>query len=209
MYYVVYVYVEYLAEQFIPKLTELLSLDVRFAGVALDNENTENAFFDLLQDQFEFLLHIPCSSHVIQLVVKNVLKHSSIQQPLQKMIEILNEISSAKELRLKVQNMAKTEHISVILTKPNATRWNSTLKAIRRFLVYKKVINYFKGNSRTHTHTHTQTQAHRKHTHKHTFISYTVCIVRRRISFTLLDNSGISRSNITTISKSYRPVSTR
>jgi galactitol-specific phosphotransferase system IIB component len=137
---------EFLAEQFIPQLTELLSLDVRFAGVALDNENTENLFFDLLQDQFEFLLHIPCSSHVIQLVVKNILKHSSIQQPLQKMIEILNEIASTKELRLKVQNMAKSEHINVILTKPNATRWNSTLKAIKAFITYKKVINYFKGN---------------------------------------------------------------
>jgi hypothetical protein len=112
----------------------------------LDNENTENAFFDLLQDQFEFLLHIPCSSHIIQLVVKSVLKHSSIQLPLQKMIEILNEISSTKELRLKIQNMAKSENINIILTKPNATRWNSTLKAIRRFIIYKKVINYFKGN---------------------------------------------------------------
>lgn len=136
---------DYLAEQFIPQLTELLSLGVRFAGVALDNENTENAFFDLLQDQFEFLLHIPCSSHIIQLVVKSVLKHSSIQLPLQKMIEILNEISSTKELRLKIQNMAKTENINVILTKPNATRWNSTLKSIQRFITYKKVINYFKG----------------------------------------------------------------
>ena len=138
--------VEYLADQFIPKLTELRALGVRFAGVALDNEATENAFFDRLQDQFEFLLHIPCSSHVIQLVVKKMLKHFLIQQPLQKMIEILNEISSTKELRLKVLNMAKTEKITVILTKPNATRWNSTLKSIKRFIVYKKVINYFKGN---------------------------------------------------------------
>lgn len=127
-------------------MTELLALSVRFAGVALDNENTENAFFDLLQDQFEFLLHIPCSSHIIQLVVKNILKHTSIQVALQKMNEILHEISSTKELRLKIQNMAKSENINVILTKPNATRWNSTLKAIIRFITYKKVINYFKGN---------------------------------------------------------------
>ena len=93
----------------------------------MDNENTENLFFDLLQDQFEFLLHIPCSSHIIQLVVKNILKHSSIQFPLQKMIDIRHEIFSTKELRLKIQNMAKSENINVILTKPNATRWNSTL----------------------------------------------------------------------------------
>jgi hypothetical protein len=137
---------DYLAEQFIPKLTELLSLGVCFAGVALDNENTENAFFDRLQEQFEFLLHIPCSSHVIQLVVRNILKHASIQKPLQKMIEILNEISSKKELRLKVLNMAKTENINIVLTKPNATRWNSTVNSVRRFIVFKKVINYFKGN---------------------------------------------------------------
>jgi hypothetical protein len=142
--------IEYLADQFIPKLTELLTVGVRFAGVALDNEATENAFFDRLQDQFEFLLHIPCSSHVIQLVVKRVLSHNLIQQPLKKMIEILNEIASTKELRLKVLNMAKSEKIAVILTKPNATRWNSTLKSVKRFIVYKKVINFFKGISYVH-----------------------------------------------------------
>lgn len=169
IYFCTHCCVEYLAEQFIPKLTELLSFGVRFAGVALDNENTENAFFDLLQDQFEFLLHIPCSSHVIQLVVKSVLKHSSIQQPLEKMIEILNEISSTKELRLKVQNMAKSENINVILTKPNATRWNSTLKSIRRFIIYKKVINYFKGNSYTST----------LHINKHTHFCLLYCLYRR------------------------------
>ena len=84
----------------------------------MDNEATENAFFDKLQDQFDFLLHIPCSAHVIQLVVKNVLKHISIQTPLAKMIDILNEISKSKELRLKVINMAKTERIAVVLIKP-------------------------------------------------------------------------------------------
>ena len=128
------------SRQFIPKLNELLSFGVRFAGVALDNEATENAFFDRMQDHFEFLLHIPCSSHVIQLVVKNILKHRSIQQPLQKMIEILGEISSNKELHLKVMNMAKSEKINVVLTKPNATRWNSALKAVKTFIIYKKVI---------------------------------------------------------------------
>ena len=148
-------------------MTELLALGVRFAGVALDNEATENAFFDRLQDQFEFLLHIPCSSHVIQLVVKNVLKHTLIQQPLLKMIEILNEIASTKELRLKILNMARSEKIAVILTKPNATRWNSTLKSIKRFIVYKKVINFFKGKQYTHTHTHTHIHTH-MHTHTHT-----------------------------------------
>jgi hypothetical protein len=135
-----------LSETFLPELNRLISLGVKFAGVALDNENTENAFFDNLQDQLDFLLHIPCSAHVIQLVVKNILKHSTVKEAIDKMIEVLGEISSCKELRLKILNMQKTEGITVALVKPNTTRWNSTLNAIQRFIKYKKVINYHKGN---------------------------------------------------------------
>jgi hypothetical protein len=118
---------------------------MKFAGVALDNENTENAFFDKLQDHFEFLLHIPCSAHIIQLVVKHILKHATVKPAVESMIGVLNEISSSKELRLKILNMRKRENINVSLVKPNATRWNSMLKTVERFVVYKKIINYHKG----------------------------------------------------------------
>jgi hypothetical protein len=154
-----------LSEAFLPELNRLIALGVKFAGVALDNENTENAFFDKLQDQLEFLLHIPCSAHVIQLVVKNILKHSTVKEAIDKMVEVLGEISSNKELRLKILNMQQSEGISVGLVKPNATRWNSTLNAIQRFIKFKKVINYHKG---TYTNTHTHTRTHNTHTHLYT-----------------------------------------
>ena len=51
-----------------PEIQKILNYGIKFAGVSLDNENTANAFFDQLQNRFEWMLHCPCVSHLIQLV---------------------------------------------------------------------------------------------------------------------------------------------
>jgi hypothetical protein len=74
----VFMYIEWLGDQWEPELKQLLNTHhIKFAGVALDNEATENAFFDILQDSFDFLIHVPCSAHIIQLMVKSILHPTS------------------------------------------------------------------------------------------------------------------------------------
>lgn len=44
----------WLKDKFVPELNHLRSVGIKFSGVALDNENTSNAFFDQLQNEFEW-----------------------------------------------------------------------------------------------------------------------------------------------------------
>jgi hypothetical protein len=54
MYVCMYTYIVWLKERFLPELNHLRALGIKFAGIALDNENTSNAFFDELQNEFEW-----------------------------------------------------------------------------------------------------------------------------------------------------------
>jgi Protein of unknown function (DUF 659)/hAT family C-terminal dimerisation region len=131
---------KWLSEQFIPRLNAIRQIGIKFAGIALDNEATMNLFFDLLQQDFQFLLHIPCSAHIIQLVARTVLDHVTVKTHVAKMESILQEISSKKELRLSIRRAALTDNVDLVLIKPNATRWNSMRTAAIRFLLFKKYI---------------------------------------------------------------------
>ena len=51
---IIIMYTVWMKEKFVPELNHLRSLGIKFAGIALDNENTSNAFYDELQNEFEW-----------------------------------------------------------------------------------------------------------------------------------------------------------
>jgi hypothetical protein len=85
-------YIVWLQKEIVPVLNSLRADGVKFAGVCMDNEHTSNALFDELQTSFDFLLHIPCAAHIIQLVVKQLFNHATVKPHLDKMIEIIREV---------------------------------------------------------------------------------------------------------------------
>ena len=131
---------KWLSDHFTPLLNDLKAIGIKFAGIALDNEATQNAFFDLLQDNFPFLLHVPCSAHIIQLVARSILDHVTVRKHIATMERCLQEIGSNKELRLSIRKAMKADNVNVVLMKPNATRWNSVRNAAQRFIRVKKYI---------------------------------------------------------------------
>ena len=130
----------WMSEQFIKVFDLLQSLGIKFAGLALDNENTQTAFFNLMQQKFDFLIHIPCSAHIIQLVARSILEHETIRHHLDKMVSIINDVASSKAKRIRIAQDAELDDILLVLLKPNATRWNSWRKATMRFLELTRYI---------------------------------------------------------------------
>jgi hypothetical protein len=134
-----------MAERIVPVMNELRSKGIKFAGVSMDNEATSNALFDELQQHFDFILHSPCSAHLIQLCVNSVMQHPTVKPNIDKMIDLIREVASNKALRLQIRAMALREGLRPTLSKPCPVRWNSTLNSITELCKLKKVVRFYKG----------------------------------------------------------------
>jgi hypothetical protein len=122
---------QWLEKQFVPIIDDLKEKQVMFGGVSLDNEATSLSFFDCLQHSFDWILHLPCVAHLMQLCVRDLLKHVDVNAAVQCMLNILQQVKSDKEVRLKLYAFARAMAIGVHkVIKPNATRWNSVLTSL-------------------------------------------------------------------------------
>ena len=134
---------EWLSEQLIPRLQQLIDQSIRFVAFVADNESTMGALFRLLQIPFPFLIRVPCCAHTIQLVVKNVLKRQAEKKCLAVVADIIQSFEKSKEkrLRLRALQLESGSHYYP-LVKPNDTRWSSTLATIDRLIKLRQPIQF-------------------------------------------------------------------
>ena len=132
----------WLHSQLLPIVEELVREGLRVVALVADNEAVNGALFRLLQEQFPFLLHIPCAAHTVQLVVKNSLETDRWKKVRTTVDDMLKTFASSKEKRIELMKLqsARDGKKIMALVKPNDTRWNSFLSACERLLLLRPYI---------------------------------------------------------------------
>jgi hypothetical protein len=129
---------DFLFDKIHPILLELIQHGVYIIGIVADNNEVNRKLIRLLQSDFKFLVHIPCSVHTLQLCVRAILQLPTILKIVDKMNEVLkhferskdarNDLRSAQELKL---NSNATKRIYSLI-KPCETRWSSSFIAAKK-----------------------------------------------------------------------------
>ena len=119
-----------------PLLVEVLysvrAEGLRFTALVADNEQVNKALYDLVAQDFPFLIHSPCSAHLIQLCVLKALALPDIEPIFSTMEAILREFK-LKVNRLKLRQLQEVGGGTVYtLLRPCDTRWSSQLHAAIR-----------------------------------------------------------------------------
>ena len=118
-----------------PHFEDLLRLGVRLVAIVADNESVNGALYELLQEDYPFLVQVPCAAHTIQLAVKKILCIKPVRKVVKGMSRIIKAFRKSKANRLKLMNV----QIAVDgpkrakgLVRPQDTRWSSFLIAAVR-----------------------------------------------------------------------------
>jgi hypothetical protein len=126
-----------------PHFEDLIRRGVRLVAVVADNESVNGALFALLQEDYPFLVQVPCAAHTIQLAVKKLLCVKSVRKVVKVMSRILRTFRKSKSLRQSLMNV----QIAVVgsknakgLLRPQDTRWSSFLKAAERLLFLRQFV---------------------------------------------------------------------
>ena len=118
-----------------PLIKELIDKQINVIAVVCDNESANGKALRLLMKDYDFLVHVPCAAHVIQLIVRDLLENEHAGSLLEGVKEIIQLFNGNKEYRLQLLNdqinSATTPRLFII---PCDTRWSSELAAIIRVL---------------------------------------------------------------------------
>jgi len=124
-----------------PKMEELHTGGVRFAGWVADNEAVNSKLYRKLLVDYPFLLKIPCAAHTIQLIAKQVMESDRWKLVRDTMTEIFEHFTTSRDARMKLHNMQRDESFQYKIVKPNSTRWNSHLHAAQRLKKISGFVN--------------------------------------------------------------------
>ena len=127
-------------EQVVPIANGLRALNragIMVAAIVTDNEAVNGAMFRLLEDEFPFLLHIPCAAHTLQLCVKKALKLAPVAPCVKGLRALLLAFKHSKELRTLLKDQQGImrrgkQPLQLITIVP--TRWNSVYAAAERVI---------------------------------------------------------------------------
>lgn len=133
---------EWLFDKLVPVLDDLIVRKVKLTSFVADNDNTMNLLGDLLNQKYSFLIRVPCTAHIIQLVARKALKVSRMKRVLETTKAIIKQYDTTKALRLKLMQ-AQDDNNQKKLIKPNTTRWSSELMASKRLLLLRRWVNAF------------------------------------------------------------------
>jgi hypothetical protein len=113
-----------------------------FNAFVADNERVNRTVWDLLLQNFPFLIRSPCAAHLVQLCVVKALGLPCID-PVLMAVEALLRQFRYKEARLKLKNLQIADNNGSFLNllRPCDTRWSSWLNAIYRLLKVKKYVD--------------------------------------------------------------------
>jgi hypothetical protein len=118
-------------------LRSIITAGIVVAAIVTDNEAVNGAMFRLLEDEFPFLLHIPCAAHTLQLCVKKALKLSPVAPCVNGLRALLLAFKHNKELRSLLKDQQGVmrrgkQPLQLITIVP--TRWNSVYAAAERVI---------------------------------------------------------------------------
>jgi Protein of unknown function (DUF 659)/hAT family C-terminal dimerisation region len=113
-----------------------------FSALVADNENVNNALYDLVKIRYPFLVRSPCAAHLVQLCVLKALDLPHIDPILTEMETLLGQFRKSKEYRLKLRQVqeAATGTFHTLL-RPCDTRWSSQLFAAERLVKLKSYVD--------------------------------------------------------------------
>ena len=139
---------DYVAKKMIPILLQLRQEGVDIVALATDNEaamvNTHTIISNYtINDTLPFneLIHIRCAAHTINLIVQELLIHSTVAPIIKDMKETIYFIRNNKMFRHKFLALQQDENKSPrILPIPCDTRWNSYYVVLAQFLAVKSCI---------------------------------------------------------------------
>lgn len=94
---------EWIADHIRPKIQELLDGDVEVVAFVADNEAVNTATYNILKQDYPFMIHIPCAAHTIQLCVKYILKSGTLNEVIQAVGTMIAAFDRSKELRQKLK----------------------------------------------------------------------------------------------------------
>ena len=80
-----------------PHFEDLIHRGVRIVAVVADNESVNGALFSLLQEDYPFLVQVPCAAHTIQLAVKKLLCVRPVRKVVKAMSRILRAFRKSKQ----------------------------------------------------------------------------------------------------------------
>ena len=125
------------AEPVAEGLRSIITASIPLAAIVTDNEAVNGAMYRLLEEEFPFLIHIPCAAHTLQLCVRKVLKLSPVAPCVRALRALLLAFKHNKELRILLKEqqgiMRKGKQpLQLITIVP--TRWNSIQAAAMRVM---------------------------------------------------------------------------
>jgi hypothetical protein len=126
-----------------PHFEDLIHRGVRLVAVVADNESVNGALFALLQEDYPFLVQVPCAAHTIQLAVKKLLCIKPVRKVVKAMSRILRAFRKSKSNRQALTNLQVAVHGNKIvkgLLRPQDTRWSSFLNAAERLLSLRQYV---------------------------------------------------------------------
>ena len=119
-------------------LQSIMDQGVIVVGLVTDNEQVNYKLYRRLSKQrFQFLIHVPCAAHTLQLCVHAALALNPIIAICQGLDVMINAFANNKQLRIALSEMQKTLRAwdqSLTIIKHNATRWSSRQRAAERVL---------------------------------------------------------------------------
>lgn len=132
-----------------PYIQQLLEKRIKLVGIVMDNAAVNRSLFDKLSATYPFLVHIPCSAHILNLCIKKMLTLDGIVDIIEFMNSILEKFQGDLQLQLKLKKLQREnvggqgkEGKVYQLLRPCDTRWCSSLPAARRLLDLQKYINF-------------------------------------------------------------------
>ena len=119
-------------------LQNIMDQGVIVVGLVTDNEQVNYKLYCRLSKQrFQFLIHVPCAAHTLQLCVHAALALNPIIAICQGLDVMINAFANNKQLRIALSEMQKTLRAgdqSLAIIKHNATRWSSRQRAAERVI---------------------------------------------------------------------------
>ncbi len=131
---------EWITSAVTPVIEAIEMESIPVVSYVADNEAVMSSTHDRLVEQFPSLIRIPCAAHTVQLIVRKMLQHDVFARYISEYIDMLNEFSGKKELRLALHT-AQPEATRLVLIRPCDTRWSYTLVSIQRSIQLRNYIN--------------------------------------------------------------------
>jgi hypothetical protein len=135
-------------------LKNIMDQGVIVVGLVTDNEQVNYKLYRRLsKERFQFLIHVPCAAHTVQLCVHAALALSPIVTICAGLDAMINAFANNKELRIALSEMQKTlraENKPLAIIKHNATRWSSRQRAGERIVLLRPCLQPLVPQIRKH-----------------------------------------------------------